>query len=132
MLVVLDTNVVISAMLSPTGKPATVMKEVNLGILTPCVDERILDEYFKVMHRPKFRFSPELLKYQYGIFLTKSLNVNPITIKEPFTDENDKKFYEVAKTCNALLITGNLKHFPEDPLIKSVNEFFDCYLTPFR
>jgi hypothetical protein len=32
----------------------------------------------------------------------------------PFVDESDKKFYEVAKCCNAMLITGNIRHFPAD------------------
>ena len=42
-----------------------------------------------------------------------------------FVDEADKKFYEVAKFCGAVLVTGNLKHFPEDPLVMSVADFLE-------
>ena len=41
----------------------------------------------------------------------------------PFADEDDRKFYEVAKQVNAKLITGNLKHFPEDPLVTTAADF---------
>ncbi len=30
-----------------------------------------------------------------------------------FEDKADKKFFEVALTCEAILITGNSKHFPK-------------------
>jgi hypothetical protein len=42
--------------------------------------------------------------------------------------KEDRKFYEVAKYCNAQLITGNLKHFPEDKIVLSVREFLDSLL----
>ena len=42
---------------------------------------------------------------------------------DAFPDEEDRKFYEVAKTCEAALVTGNLKHFPKDPLVMSVAGF---------
>ena len=45
----------------------------------------------------------------------------------PFADESDKKFYEVAKHCNAKLITGNLKHFPNDGIAISPTDFLDRF-----
>ena len=39
-----------------------------------------------------------------------------------FTDESDKKFYEVAKTIDCKLITGNKKHFPDEENIIQTNE----------
>lgn len=44
-----------------------------------------------------------------------------------FTDESDKKFYEVAVFCEAELITGNIKHYPKDRLVMTANEFLDKY-----
>ena len=46
-------------------------------------------------------------------------------LEDVFVDEADKKFYEVAKFCGAVLVTGNLKHFPEDPLVMSVADFLE-------
>ncbi len=42
-----------------------------------------------------------------------------------FTHEADKKFYEVAKFCQAKLITGNIKHFPNDEWVLTVSEFLE-------
>ena len=43
-------------------------------------------------------------------------------------DEDDRPFFEVAKTCNAPLITGNIRDYPEDPLITSLADFCRKYL----
>jgi hypothetical protein len=38
-------------------------------------------------------------------------------------DESDRVFYDVAKTAGAYLITGNTKHFPQEPFILTPAEF---------
>lgn len=127
--VVIDTNVLVSSLWSKDGSPAEVMSMVLGGILIPCYDYRILTEYREVLIRPKFGFSKSevnsLLDWieSYG----KSVVAIPLDIK--FIDEDDKKFYEVAKYCNAKLITGNLKHFPKDEDVLSVLEFLKKYST---
>ena len=54
MKVVLDTNVLISALLWE-GLPNKILKLVEEGKLTLCLNEFILDELFNVLQRPKFR-----------------------------------------------------------------------------
>ena len=44
-----------------------------------------------------------------------------------FIDESDKKFFEVTKFCNADLITGNVKHYPDDSCIITVADFYNQY-----
>ncbi len=44
-----------------------------------------------------------------------------------FEDKADKKFFEVALTCEAILITGNSKHFPKSSLIQSPSEFLNNF-----
>lgn len=122
MFVVLDTNVIVSALLSPNGKPAYVFKQFLDGDYTLCCDERILREYEAVLNRPKFRFPPELVNRLLSYIRLRCLKISPSPLDIPFIDEADKKFFEVAKHCNAMLITGNRKHFPDDPLVKSVHE----------
>ena len=46
-----------------------------------------------------------------------------------FNDESDRNFLEVAKTAEAVLITGNLKHFPEDPIIMNVSDFHSRFIA---
>ena len=49
----------------------------------------------------------------------------PETLEDAFIDEADKKFYEVAKHCGTVLVTGNLKHFPSDPQIVNAATFLE-------
>lgn len=123
--VVLDTNVLVSALWSKNGAPARVVSMVLNGRLTPCYDYRVLCEYREVLQRSRFGFTSgevnSLLDWieNYG----RSVITEPLS--DVFIDEEDKKFYEVAKFCGAALITGNLKHFPADQLVMSVSAFLE-------
>ena len=124
----LDTNVLVSALLTPNGTAAKVLELIYSGTLLPYYDGRILEECQSVLFRPKFSFDPKLAANL--IALLKELGV-PIVAKpfrEPFPDETDRKFYEVAKTVGCYLTTGNVKHFPKEPLIVSPVEL--CKLFP--
>ena len=57
MLVVLDTNILVSSLWSRNGAPARVVSMILTGQLIPCYDYRILTEYRQVLSRPRFNFS---------------------------------------------------------------------------
>jgi len=123
MLVVLDTNILVSAFWSKNGTPAKIIGLIQNRIITPCYDYRILEEYEEVLSRPKFGFDEweihdflSQIKHDGMSIVAKAVDIN-------FTDESDRKFYEVAKQCNAKLITGNIKHFPTDGLVISPTDF---------
>lgn len=94
-------------------------------LLASCYDYRILLEYQQVLERPRFRFRPSEVNTLLDFFkqVGNSVVVPPIDI--PFADQSDRNFYEVAKYCGAVLITGNLKHFPDDDKILSVSSFLE-------
>lgn len=125
MLVVLDTNVLVSALWSKNGAPARVVSMVLSGRLIPCYDYRILCEYREVLRRPRFGFTRGEISSLLDWIESYGCSVIAETLDDVFLDEADKKFYEVAKFCGASLVTGNLKHFPEDPLVVSVAEFLE-------
>jgi hypothetical protein len=50
-----------------------------------------------------------------------SLAVTPSDI--PLPDETDRKFYDIAKAAGAALITGNTRHYPDDPLVTTPAAF---------
>jgi putative PIN family toxin of toxin-antitoxin system len=120
--VVLDTNVLVSALLTPNGTAAKVLDLVCSGTLLPYYDNRILNEYQSVLFRPKFSFDPESADHL--IALLKDLGVPTVAkpFHKPFPDETDRKFYEVAKTAGCYLATGNAKHFPKEPFVVSPAE----------
>ena len=127
MFVVIDTNVIVSSLWSEDGSPAKIMSMVLDGILTPCYDYRILTEYRNVLMRPKFGFSKGEVEALLDWIESYGKSVIAIPLNLDFVDEDDKKFFEVAKYCNAKLITSNLKHFPIDEDVMSVNKFLDMF-----
>ncbi len=54
---VIDTNVLVSAMISPAGNEALLILAINHGLLVPCFSAEVLQEYSEVLLRPKFGFS---------------------------------------------------------------------------
>lgn len=123
MLVVLDTNILVSSLWSKDGAPAKIVSMILQGILVPCYDYRILCEYHDVLLRPKFQFAPHEVSTLLDWIKISGQSIMAKTSQTFFEDKADKKFFEVALTCEAILITGNLKHFPKSPLIQSASEF---------
>ena len=113
-LVVLDTNIIISAGIKPGGAPARlVMDWVLDGQLQVVTSPSIIREYREVVRRPKFRcygFPPQWLEF----LIDESLRLpNPAPWALSGPDPKDLPFLALAKVAGAWLVTGNLKHFPE-------------------
>ena len=122
--VVLDTNVLVSAMLSPGRKAYSILQAVIFGDFQIIYDYRIMDEYKDVLHYKKFGFEENDIEAVLTPIREYGLNIVTHPIKNiAFTDESDRKFFEVAKSADAVLVTGNLKHYPEDFLVMSVSDF---------
>ena len=89
-----------------------------------------MEEYKNVLNRPKFHFQEWQIEYLLDSIEHDGISVVPYPLPNiPFTDESDRKFLEVAKYCNAFLVSGNLKHYPHDPLVISVADFYQLITT---
>lgn len=128
--VVLDTNVLVSAMLSPGRKAYSILQSVFFDNFQLVYDFRIMDEYSKVLHYSKFGFDENDIAdflspiREYGIQVV----AHPIR-NVAFSDESDRKFFEVAKASGAVLITGNIKHFSNDSIVMTVSDFYESFLS---
>ena len=113
MKIVLDTNVLVSGLLSPYGAPAGIVGMVSSGVLRLCYDARIMVEYQDVLARPKFQFDQKKVK-DLLVFAQQSGEVaatSPLNARLP--DVHDEIFLEVALAGRAaFLIMGNIKPFP--------------------
>ena len=128
--IVLDTNVLVSALWSADSKPADILNHVLSGRFRICYDYRILEEYYNVLRRPKFGFSQWEISWLLDFIKMNGISVIPTNLSDiPFADESDRKFLEVAKFCYAPIITGNLKHYPNDDSIISVSDFHRLYIS---
>lgn len=121
--IVIDTNVLVSALWSKNGTCAKILYRVLNYELVVVYDQRVLHEYKVVLERPKFGFSQDEVKSILDFIKHEGLCIVAKPLDVEFVDESDKKFYEVAKTLNCKLITGNKKHFPEEKDILSPREF---------
>ena len=127
--IVLDTNVLVSSLWSPGRKPGDIVNAVIAGRFTICYDFRILEEYTNVLSRPRFGFETWQINALLNPIIRAGISVIPDPLPElPFSDESDRKFLEVARFCHALLVTGNIRHFPEASDILTVSDFHQLYL----
>lgn len=129
-LVVIDTNVLISALLSKHSDAATVqvLNAVFDGTIIPVFNDEILAEYDNVLHRPKFKFSDTNIQLLLDTIKTYGVFAKQLITNEILPDPKDLVFYEVVmekQDENAYLVTGNSKHFPKKPFIFTPNELLD-------
>ena len=123
--VVIDTNILVSALWSEQGKPAKILTLIINDLLIPCFNAEIIQEYKEVLARPHLAF--HFKKARVDVIINKikadglSVVVKPSSIV--FVDESDRVFYDVAKASGAYLITGNSKHYPDEPFILSPSQF---------
>jgi putative PIN family toxin of toxin-antitoxin system len=126
--IVLDTNVLVSGLLSPHGYPAQILNLVLNKRIELVIDARIFAEYTEVLKRPKFKFRGEWINPLLDFIKMESESIIPEPLYIKLQDPSDRMFLEVAKTAQVhYLATGNTKHFPEDPVIVSPKEFMERY-----
>jgi putative PIN family toxin of toxin-antitoxin system len=112
---VLDTNVLVSGLISSAGPPARLVDALRTGRLQLVCDDRIFAEYQDVLHRDYFRryFSVDeariLLDY---IAAESEWQVTDLSLA-PLPDPDDTCFAEVAIAAKVPLTTGNLKHYQQ-------------------
>jgi len=121
--VVLDTNVIISAAISRLGNPAKIIELVSDGIITMYYSAEMLSEYEEVLSRERFGFSPEKQNATIDLISETGILIAPEQSIIQILDMDDIIFYDAAKSANAILVTGNIKHYPDDDLIMTPAEF---------
>lgn len=111
--VVVDTNLLVSAIWNSEGAPAEIIEEVYSGTLEPVISEQILQEYVAVLNYKKFSFPQIVVNQMLNYFRTFLLPLPPENISLKCSDPDDTKFLAAAIAGGASrLITGNRKHFP--------------------
>jgi putative PIN family toxin of toxin-antitoxin system len=130
MRLVLDTNVIVSGLLSPFGMPGRI-----LDLVTSRNVVVLYDEYREVLARPRLQIGAAeasgLLEFLERDGMLVSAPPVPVTLP----DIDDLPFVEVAEAGAAdALVTGNGRHFVPvqgsfaTPLM-SPSVFFDFWLT---
>ena len=127
---VIDTNVLVSALISSHDDAATVrvITKVLTGEVIPLYSTEIIREYNEVLRRPKFGFDESLIKVLLDAFEKFGVLIYPSDSGEILPDMKDLPFYEVVigyKDDSAYLVTVNIKHFPLKPFIVTPAQFLE-------
>lgn len=129
MMLVMDTNVLVSGVLSPYGPPGQLLDMVLDGALTLVLSPPILEEYRAVLLRPRFQFDTQQINTLLDTLDNTSLHVAPLPWPLPLPDMDDETFIATAATALVPLVTGNLADYPPacrgGVLVQSPREFFD-------
>lgn len=113
MRVVLDTNVVISSFLKPTGNPSRILRLILQGDLQIAINEQILAEYTEVASRPVFQLDRDKTEIVLGYLRSRAIQAPCLPVVPKLPDPSDEALLEAALSTNAdFLITGNKKHYP--------------------
>ena len=130
---VIDTNVIVSALVSKNEDSATVktiFKIFDKSII-PVFSKEIIAEYSEVLSRGKFKnkLSTKNVHKTIKMILDNGIELSGIETEEKPSDPKDVIFYEVTmdsrQTQDSFLVTGNIKDFPIKPFIVTPKEMME-------
>jgi len=131
---VIDTNVLVSALLNIDSNPGAVLLSVFNGKTVPLLNSEILAEYREVLARKKFNFPAETVDIVLKRLAGTSMNVSASSDDcSEVSDPKDRCFYAVTmngrQSEDALLVTGNIRHFPLKPFVVTPAQFVEILRT---
>ena len=111
---VLDTNVLVSALINREGLEAAVLGLALNQSVQLCVSYAIVAEYTRVLYKPQLKLNLQLVASVLSFCQTSSLMVIPASSVLACSHEPDNRFLECAEAVEAdFLVTRNKWHFPE-------------------
>ncbi len=113
--IVVDTNILVSGLLSPYGACGKIVRMISSGELSLSFDARIILEYGEVLKRPKFRLAEDKVTafLEYIELCGKPTAASPLINSLP--DSDDESFLEVAIASRVVcIVASNQKHFPAE------------------
>ena len=125
---VIDTNVLVSALLSRHADASTVkvveaFQDRKFKVL---FNRDIFNEYCDVLLRPRLKLPEEKVQKLISQIGSEGIASNRLHSDEFFPDPKDVVFYEVALSKDgAYLVTGNTKHFPKNPIVVTPAEMLE-------
>ena len=126
---VIDTNVIVSSMLKGTSIPGIIVSKALDGPIIPLLNNEILNEYNDVLKRNKFGLDESAVNNLIDCLKKRAIYLDRTETNELFDDPDDIVFYEIVMTArtsvDALLITGNKKHYPIKSFVVTPREMLD-------
>lgn len=114
-LAVVDTNILVSALLKRGSLPDTITQAIRRGLLRPVVCREIVEEYGAVLRRPRLGLPPNDANALLNLFADVAhwVRITPYLSAMNLPDAGDWPFIAAALAMDCPVITGNLRHFPK-------------------
>ncbi len=133
MRLILDTNVLVSALIQKSFPYFIVDNILANKSLQLCISNQLFAEYINVLNREKFSRFPSFHARAQTLLAdieSRSLKFEPTRTVDIISDEADNRLLELAETCNAnYLVTGNTNDFTmtdyKETKIISPKNFFE-------
>lgn len=132
---VLDTNVIVSAFWSDSeaSPPYRIYCAMMANLFVPLFNNTIIAEYDEVLRRERFKFPSWKVDALIDFVKESGERIFPVeTDSASFPDPDDKVFYCTALAAQddgAVLVTGNVRHFPSAPFVVTPAEFAERLKT---
>jgi putative PIN family toxin of toxin-antitoxin system len=124
MIIVLDTNVIVSGLINPTGYPGVILDAVLAGTVDLAINDAIWIEYQRILSDEKFPFPPGSVTALLEYIRSYAHNVSAAPAKFKSSDQSDQAFVDVLCASDAdYLVTGNLKDFKGVAKVISPKDF---------
>jgi putative PIN family toxin of toxin-antitoxin system len=129
---VIDTNVLVSAMLKWQSVPGNILGFAFSGTIIPVLNEEIVAEYREVLMRDKFHFTQEIVDDVIHALEDQGEYIDIANMEYELPDPKDVVFYAIVmekrKDEDAYLITGNIKHFPQESFVVTPREMMSIII----
>lgn len=116
---IIDTNVLVSAMLTPAGTSAQLVEAIRSRKLLPVLSHEIFMEYVQVLNRPRFGFDKKQVASLLEDMTALALFVSPPLMDTTnLPDPDDAPFIAAALHAACHIVTGNARDFPPETGVK--------------
>lgn len=128
MYAVIDTNILVSALITHNSNASTVkvLESMFMNRFTPLYNDEIIEEYEDVLHRRKFKLTEDQIRTVIDCVKQNGVDSDRFPYDGDMPDEDDRVFYEVALSEeDSFLVTGNIKHFPHTPKVVTAAQMME-------
>ena len=130
--VVIDTNVLSSAILNWDSVPGNILELTFRGTIVPLLNDKVIKEYREVLSRPKFHLTQDIVEGIVGELERLGQFIDAEELDVYFMDANDRMFYEIAveerKSRDTYLVTSNIRHFRQLPFVVTPRQMLDIII----
>ena len=126
---VVDTCVIVSAVIRPSSVPGWIVQALLMGKLKAYTSPALRAEYLEVLLRPKFGFDKKAVRHLVDSISAVTTDLFPMPQHVLSNDPKDQMVLDLAVGADAYLITGNVRHFSGYDKVLTPREAYDSILA---